>query len=238
MNQDRNFIELVTVPFAAGESRLFALSGQYFELIDAVNPVDVVLTDMYGAQRGLMRGAEASFNLKSTEFAVIQITSASAQTIRFAYGSGEAGTRRAAGSVNIANQPTVTIDAAQLLQLVRPMSYGASFDSSAALAAGATEQVFAAAANTNGCIVHAASWVGSNAGAVVTQSALIAATAAPVAFTSGDVLMHLQNDFNASGVVYSGELQSPILVPAGRGLWFFNQALEATGARRVLYTLL
>lgn len=119
----QNFIEIVPVVFAAGESRLFHVSGSYFELIDATNPVDVVLSDVNGSQRGRMLAAEASFNLKNTEFNTIQITSATAQNVRFAFGSGEAGTRRAAGSVNVANVngpftqagATVTTASAQLL---------------------------------------------------------------------------------------------------------------------------
>ncbi len=118
-----NFIEIVSVTFAAGESRLFHLSGSYFELIDSPNTVDVILTDVNGAQRGRMLAAEASFNLKNTDFDTIQLTSATAQTVRFAFGSGEAGTRRAAGSVNISNtggafiqaQATVTNASGQLL---------------------------------------------------------------------------------------------------------------------------
>ncbi len=118
-----NFIEIVSVTFAAGESRLFHLSGSYFELIDAPSTVDVILTDVNGAQRGRMLAAEASFNLKNTDFDTIQLTSATAQTVRFAFGSGEAGTRRAAGSVNISNtagaftqaQATVTNASGQLL---------------------------------------------------------------------------------------------------------------------------
>lgn len=99
----QNFIELVSADFAAGQARLFMVSGQYFELIDCPSPVDVVLSDRNGAQRGVMRGAEASFNLKATDFAEVQIVSPTAQQVRFAYGTGEGGTRRAAGSVNIAN---------------------------------------------------------------------------------------------------------------------------------------
>lgn len=97
----QNFIELFSIPFQAGESKIFMVSGQYFELIDAPNPVDVLLLSRNGEQRGIMRGAEASFHLKNTDFQQIQITSASAQTIRIGYGSGEAGTRRAAGAVSI-----------------------------------------------------------------------------------------------------------------------------------------
>lgn len=104
-----NFIELVTADFAAGQSRNFMVSGQYFELIDAPESVDVFLVDRFGAQRGVMRAAEASFNLKSTEFNEIQIVSPTAQTIRFAYGSGEAGTRRSAGAVTISGTPSVNV---------------------------------------------------------------------------------------------------------------------------------
>lgn len=123
MNDRASFIEIVTAEFAAGESRIFALTGQYFELIDAPNPVNVTLSDVFGAQRGLMKAAEASFNLKGTEFAVIQITSATAQTLRFAYGTGEAGTRRTSGTVQLAGEQgaysqaaaTVTSASAQLV---------------------------------------------------------------------------------------------------------------------------
>lgn len=95
-----NFIEMVTAAFEAGESRTFVVSGQYFELIDSPASVDVFLVDRYGAQRGVMRAAEASFNLKATDFSEIQIISPTAQTIRFAYGTGEAGTRRSAASIS------------------------------------------------------------------------------------------------------------------------------------------
>lgn len=103
-----NFIELVTAAFEAGESRTFIVSGQYFELIDAPGPVDVLLVDRFGAQRGVMRAAEASFNLRATDFNEVQIISPSAQSIRFAYGTGEAGTRRSAGQVQVSGAINVT----------------------------------------------------------------------------------------------------------------------------------
>lgn len=107
-----NYIEMVTAEFEAGQSRTFVVSGQYFELIDSPASVDVFLVDRYGAQRGVMRAAEASFNLKNTEFSEIQIVSPTAQTIRFAYGTGEAGTRRSAGQVSLAGAVAVSAIAA------------------------------------------------------------------------------------------------------------------------------
>jgi hypothetical protein len=100
----QNSLEIISVVFGAGESRLFQISGQYFELIDCPDPVDVTLSDQYGAQRGIMRQAEASFHLRNTEFRTVQIFSATAQTVRFAYGTGEGGTRRTSGTVQLAGE--------------------------------------------------------------------------------------------------------------------------------------
>lgn len=101
MNEKSAFLEILTVAFAAGETKVFAMAGEYFEIIDSVYPVDVRLVDRYGAQRGLMRNAENSFFIKAGDFQGIEITSATEQTIRFAFGTSEAGTRRTAGVVSV-----------------------------------------------------------------------------------------------------------------------------------------
>lgn len=101
--QQSNLELLPAVTFLAGETKVFYLSGSYFELIDCANAVDVLLTDRSGGQRARMIGAAQTHHVKNTPYEVVQITSARAQTIRFAYGSGEAGTRNTAGSVSIAN---------------------------------------------------------------------------------------------------------------------------------------
>ena len=123
MSVEQNSVEIVSAGFAAGDARVFALGGSFFELIDCPNPVDVLLVDRHGAQRGQMKSAEASFSLRGTEFQEIQIRSATAQTIRFAYGTGEVGTRRTVGTVSVSNwqgaftqaQATVTNASAALL---------------------------------------------------------------------------------------------------------------------------
>lgn len=117
-------LELLTPQaFSAGETKVFFLSGDYFELIDCPSAVDVVLQDEQGAQRARMIGAIQTHHVKNTPFKVVQITSATAQSIRFAYGSGEAGTRQTAGAVTVSNwsgaftqsQLTVTNASAQLI---------------------------------------------------------------------------------------------------------------------------
>lgn len=96
-----NFMELISARFSAGEVKTYMVQGSYFEVIDAPLPVSVRLTDQYGAVRGAMSQAEASFYLRGSDFSVIEITSLAAQTIRFAFGSAEAGTRRTAGVVQV-----------------------------------------------------------------------------------------------------------------------------------------
>ena len=97
----QQFLEIISQTFAAGETKIFQVSGQYFELLDAPYPVNVRLTDRSGAQRGLMTAAEASFFLRNSDFETIELVSPTAQTIRFMYGSAEAGTRRSAGVVSV-----------------------------------------------------------------------------------------------------------------------------------------
>lgn len=122
MSYEQNTLDLVPVIFAAGESKMFNMSGNYFELIDCPNPVDVVLSDAVGGQRVRMKQGEASFYSKGVSFSVVQITSATAQTVRFIYGTGEAGTRRSTGSVTISG--AIALDAPTLAALeqisVRP----------------------------------------------------------------------------------------------------------------------
>lgn len=102
MDQNKTtFLEIISATFAAGEVKSYVLAGGYFEIIDAPYPVSVRLVDRYGSVRGVMNNAEASFYMKQGDFDAIEITSEKAQTIRFAYGSSEAGTRRTAGVVSI-----------------------------------------------------------------------------------------------------------------------------------------
>ena len=96
----QSFIELITLSFAAGESKVFEMSGDYFELIDAPYPVTVELSDRNGGLAGSLKLAEQSFNIK-TEYSRITLKSPTAQTVRFGYGSGEVGNRRTAGVVSV-----------------------------------------------------------------------------------------------------------------------------------------
>lgn len=188
---------------------------------------------------GRMRGLVAGQGFKQVPFDRLELfdESGAPNTVTLLMSPAEFVNQVFSGSVVIVG--ALALDAATIAALTQA-SYGASFDSVAALAATSVEAVFLAAANVNGAVIKAASWSGQNAGTPVTSSGLIAHTAAPAAFTSGDVLMQLKNDAVQGGgaIAYSGSLDREIFVPAGKGVWFWNQTLEAVGARRVLYTLL
>lgn len=238
-------LELISVPLTAGEPRTLYLTGQYFELIDAVNPVDVVLSDAYGSQRGLMRQAEASFFLKSTPFKVVQLTSATTQVVRFGYGSGEGGTRRSAGQVTIAGTVAVTgpLTDAQLRAAPVPVRVdqepGASWSSTATLVANTPLTVFLPAANLNGAIIHAME--SFDAGAGSNPQVFIAKASAPVSVTDGLIVAQasITAATTAPLVAMAINRHLPVRIPAGLGLYFIATSGGSVGVlRSARYTLL
>lgn len=243
----QNFIELISVPFNAGESKLFAISGQYFELIDATDPIDVLLSDVNGAQRGVMRSAEASFNLKDTDFATVQLYSATAQTIRFAYGTGEAGTRRAAGAVSIVGDvglspatlaalESIDLNAATITSLLRPELPTGTWASSAAMVANTAVNIFTAAANVNGAILLDASAKETSA-ANATMS-IVAKATAPANCADGQILLiGGPSYFSGSSTYQNLVLPQSIRIAPGLGLFYITDQ-ATTGFRGARYVLL
>lgn len=245
MTDQQSFLEILPpVAFGVGEQRTFAITGSYFEIIDAVDPVNIVLSDVYGAQRGLMKGAEASFHLKNTAFAYVQITSATAQTIRFAYGSGEAGTRRAAGAVNIVGTVPVSgpLTDAQLRAAavpVRPFEQPASnWNSNATMVAMTPLTVFAPGANVNGAILWAAA--AADVFTAVNHQIFIAKAGAPANLLDGEIIAQsMVRGVNGANVCFGVELLSPTIIAPGAGLYFISGfAGQAGMVRSARFTLL
>lgn len=111
MANQQPFLEILTAAFGAGEIKPYAISGGYFEILDCVYPVTVNLIGLHGELKGIMRNAEASFFLKGGDYQTITIESAQAQSVRFAYGSSEAGTRRTAGIVQVVDGSRALVEA-------------------------------------------------------------------------------------------------------------------------------
>lgn len=94
-------IEIIKGSFAAGEVKTFLIQGEYIEILECAYPVDVAMMDRSGAQLSTMRNAEASYFSRPGKYEVIQVTSSAAQTVRLFVGSGDAGTRRTSGTVEV-----------------------------------------------------------------------------------------------------------------------------------------
>jgi hypothetical protein len=250
----QNFLEIVPVIFAAGESKLFHLSGAYFEIIDAPNPVDVVLTDRNGVPRGVMKNAEASFFIKSTDYDTIQLTSATAQTIRFAFGTSEAGTRRSTGSVTISG--SVALDAPSLAALEsvdlnpatlstlntyrNPITPNGFWNDDGNVVANSSKTIFTAAANVNGAIILRADiasyFSGSRREAFIKKNGGL-----PVSITDGAIVCLGRVIAVPSDVMIAGELQYPQFIEPGFSLSYISTGgitANSYSQRSCIYRLL
>lgn len=239
-----------SIAFNAGETKVFYLSGSYFELIDCPNTVDVILSDRNGGVRARMIGAAQTHHVKNTPYQIVQITSAAAQTIRFAYGSGEAGTRNTAGSVTLLN--AVALDAATLAALEsidlnlatinalrRAEGHTGFSNASGALAVNTPERVFSPAANVNGATLLAAQ-ISDFPGASISAPTLLAKNAAPATILDGAAYLRANLvDSSAGGsLIVEGSVFEKQYVPAGLGLyWISDLALTAAARRWTRYIL-
>lgn len=94
-------IQLFKLILEANESREVALSGEYFELRNAINPIALVeLLDRSGGVISRLQDLEQSDFVRPGQFETVRVTNgATAQTVRFFIGSGDAGSRRFSGEV-------------------------------------------------------------------------------------------------------------------------------------------
>jgi hypothetical protein len=235
------FLELFTVPIAAGGQSRFELAGDYFEIIESQYPVTVLLEDRNGAQIGRMGGAEASYFLRDTPFKAITITSAQAQTVRIAFGSGEAGTRRTSGVVQVVDgNRSRTIAGGSFMW--RPTSLGANFNHA---------QLWNPPGSGKNIVIDAFFLTSSLAGALsVCRNAAQIANAAPnpvqnallngggaavavprtesmaaltLSSCLGTALVQANSSFDFSSV-----LKRPVIVPPGAGLVFLSEVAGST----------
>jgi hypothetical protein len=115
-------------------------------------------------------------------------------------------------------------------------AYGASYKSITTLAANTPDTIFLPAANVNGAILWSAA--SYSRAAVAIQTAFLAKTSAPASVIDGDSLAQMTLGENGTDVWTNLALPNPIVVPAGKGLYFISAAAEAVAHRMALYTLL
>ena len=94
---------IFTLALAANEQREAAISGEYFELRNALSPIVLVeLLDAMGGVVCRLDNPEQSDFVKPGYFQTVRFTNGPvAQTVRYFYGSGDAGSRRTSGLVQV-----------------------------------------------------------------------------------------------------------------------------------------
>ena len=116
-------------------------------------------------------------------------------------------------------------------------TYSANYKSITAMAANTPDTIFAPGANVNGAIVweiSVSAYCGGNP-----ASSVLAKNGAPASIIDGVVLgVGKLGYYGAAAGVCNIELQQPIKIPAGLGLYYINDTAEAKSTRTVLYTLL
>lgn len=96
-------IGIFTLPLAANEVREVDITGEYFELRNALSPVVLIeLLDRTGGVVARLDNPEQSDFVRPGRYEKVRITNgAVAQTVRHFYGSGDAGSRRTSGLVQV-----------------------------------------------------------------------------------------------------------------------------------------
>lgn len=213
--------------FTAGQRLQIAGAGDFFRLLSTTSPVTV---EFYFQGREIAErvDVEAGFaeQFRTVDFDRVDITSPLAQTVQFETAKGsEIRYDRGAASVT----GSVDLNAATIVQLLRPENATASYGSKAALAANTADPIFTAGSNPNGAILLAASCYAVEASGGI--QAFIANAAAPTTTVDGEVV-HAAMSGNSSNTA-NNNLNLLQWIPAGKGLYFISDiALTVTAQQQ------
>lgn len=229
------------VVFAAGQTIKFFDNATFVRILSASATLTMrlyrngtVISESAGVSVGFAEQHEQFFD-------AFEIYSATAQTIQFAarLNSIISYDQPPTGNVNVANIPHIIIDSLpSIVQTSGGQVYGASYRSITANTANVAEQIFSAASNINGAIIHAASFAEYNATTVPTPAFLAKATA-PSSVVDGDIILGQEGfNFFTSANTTGGSLKNPLKIAAGKGLFYITNIAQSSCSRGVLYTLL
>lgn len=243
-------IRQFNLTLAANETREVALSGIYFQIFQMLQSMTLIeILDKSGGVISLIDSPLESMFIRATErYQTLRFSNGpTAQTVKFFYGDGDAGSNRFSGNITgtvgldaatLAALESVDLNAATQNTLRYPLTPTNYFVDRAALAINTALLVFSAASNANGAIILAAKmWFQQSA--ALADGALICGAAAP-ASVAGNVLLLTNPLYGGAAVGSGGYLQQPVFVPAGFGLWFIQSqgSNAAEGARFANYKLL
>lgn len=128
------------------------------------------------------------------------------------------------GSVSVTNPLTV-----------RPEQYNGTYVSEAALAINTAQQIIAPGANVNGVLLLNAGFNEYNS-VSLPRVKFLAKNSAPANTTDGVVVLSPSSAL--AGVIAFGQLNSPLIIPAGLGLYVISDVITVSYGRHALYKTL
>lgn len=204
-------MELITFTFAAGETKRFERAGRYIEVIDALAPVSLFLSDRSGARVGYAVDALSGMYLGGA-FAALDIYSATAQTVELLITDGDGGSRRQPGNVAIIDSVPAAVQT-----MTQAMGVAIGFNA---------VELLAPAANVGGFIIRSLSgYVQSGVGGLC-NARLVCSPAAPTDTAAGANRLWMADVISVDGSLE--RFQFPDLarrIPAGWGIWSVSAAL-------------
>lgn len=212
--------------FTAGQTLSIAGAGDFFRLLSTSNPVTV---EFYFQGREIAErvDVEAGFaeQFRTVDFDRVDITSSAIQTVQFETAKGSE-IRYDRGAASISG--IVDLTAATLNSLNRPEIATGFYSGQAATVANTPEQIFSAAANTNGAVIFtAASYVCEPNG---NHATFLAKATAPTTLFDGETIlqsspvMAFNNVLNTNAIYYvsNGQLLEKQIIAAGKGLYYMT----------------
>jgi hypothetical protein len=175
--------------------------------------------------------------ITSSDWAISNHDAALTITGLLVLGDGQIDDDRITGSVTIDSVASITGTvsvAGTVITQEQGYAYGAAYSSNSVIAALGNSQVFAAASNLAGAIVHSVYLYSTSAGSPAIT--LLAKATAPASPIDGDIIIGVHGA--AGAAVVANQLTAPVKIPSGKGLYFCSSPLETGANRGVLYTLL
>lgn len=209
--------------FGAGDSKQYR-GGGFFTIEQLTDEVDVELFTPRGTSLGLMENIGAGFWIRIPEengiFGYAEVTSATAQTINVIAGDGEFGVNKTSTSITGGTLDPHTPDS----------SYYDSTNTAT------LQTIVTPAANVSGVIIHHAHINYSSS--VSGVSRLMYKSSAPTGFDDATAATIAISNLNTTTAqVEQSERDTPIIVPAGNGIYHQNSTTLAVRTS-VLYTVL
>ena len=223
-------LQIYTYTLAPNASVQIPAQNQNFFILSATGTLGV-WGDTFGHFDGLTYGQ----GLNNVPFnrLILSDQSGASNTIKILLSPGQ--------FTNQILQSIVSINSAQVLQLIRPEQSSGNYKSASAIAANTPDVIFTPAANVNGALILSANFLTNCTASTFAMPSMIAKNAAPGSVIDGEVVLCASNvSLNGAANFYEGgSLTQEVFIPAGLGLYFITaQAVAANALRACRFKLL